>query len=461
MATKKKHNATRAERMSKCPRCNCVASGQNRLVTDSCGHSKCRLCLLADVSDCSECKITRDIPEPDADPPEQPVTVVKAIAHTTANHITSTTQGYHCTVCNKYFRSRTQQYYHRACGNEQLKKFHCTQCPRRFATRSHLKYHQNSHGNNFSYSCSICNKSFKQQLLLQRHMRAHNLPAFSCQNCPRLFRSQSALTVHAALHSGDSLPHKCVTCCKQYLTKANLKQHQLKHDQNSARHSCSVCNKSFLRSSTLRLHQKRHSKRPRHACSQCNKTFNDADALTRHIKQHTAMQHYRCMQCEVTVNRRDNMLRHLRSMHPGVQFEAGVHVIEAEPSNPATPTPAETSVQNQRYNSVIKSVGNVEPVMVPIAQPELEPEKPPPAAAPMPDKTQKENVKLYRKIILDLDNEEYSNELDMDEPETVANAQQVTLHTKPQHQRVPGQGSSNFRHWRKNFKYSYENEHTN
>ncbi|XP_032596700.1 zinc finger protein 391 [Drosophila grimshawi] len=451
--------------MNRCPRCNCEATGQNRLVTDSCGHSKCRACLLADISDCLECQLlTRRIPvatDAAAQSAENATTIVAGVA--SDNHISSTGQGWHCTVCNKSLRSRTQQYYHRSCGNELLKKFHCALCSRRFATRSHLKYHQSSHGTNPSYCCNNCGKSFKQKIVLQRHMRAHKPHAFGCPDCPRLFHNQSALTAHAVLHSGDSLPFKCETCSKHYLTKANLKQHQLKHDLNSTRHSCPVCSKSFLRQSTLRLHQQRHVKRARRACSQCQKTFNDVDALTRHMKQHTATQSYRCTLCEVTVNRRDNMLRHLRSMHPGVQFDAGVLIIDAASSDQLTSAPASTSAQNVRYNSVIQSVGNVQPVFIP-QQPQVTLESPA-ADAPLVDQMQKENVKLYRKIILDLDNEEYSNELsnelDMDATTPAPDGEEQQVLQQPQ--RIPNHGSSNFseRHWRKNFKNSYENEHTN
>lgn len=455
--------------MSKCPRCHCEATGQNRLVTDSCGHNKCRVCLLADVSDCLECKVASRIPIDDY--PRQPEAELQLTQNTTGTHIKITAQGYHCNVCNKSFRSRTQQYYHRTCGNETLKKFCCPQCNRRFASRSHLKYHLNSHDNNTKYICNVCGKVFKQQLVLQRHMYIHKPDTFACQQCQRLFRTQTALTTHLLVHSGDSLSYKCDTCSKHYLTKANLKQHRLNHDQNSTRYSCPVCNKTFLRQSTLRLHQKRHNKLARLSCPKCNKTFNDVDALSRHTKQHSATQSYRCTQCDVIINRRDNMIRHLRSMHPGVQFDSGIQIIDAESFNQANADPTETSqIQRQRFNSVIKSVGNVEPVKFAIPQPKFELETTTGVAPSQCDKMQNENVKLYRKIILDLDNEEYSNELsnglDMDHPVTAIDVDRETLqqcHTQPQHQRVPGHGSLNFseRHWRKNFKYSYENEHTN
>ncbi|KAH8358697.1 hypothetical protein KR093_001853 [Drosophila rubida] len=461
---------------SRCPRCNCEATGQHRLVIDSCGHSKCRQCLLNDVADCLECKGTngscRDATQDAAAKPP----TSESCSITPGNHIISTEQGYHCSVCNKSFRSRTQQYYHRACGNEALKKFSCTQCNRRFASRSHLKYHLNSHDKSEQHKCQVCSKVFHQHLVLQRHQHVHNTETFTCPQCHKNFRTQLALNTHRQVHSGQNLPYKCEICGKHYLTKANLKQHRLKHDQNSTRYSCPVCQKSFLRQTTLRLHQARHSQRPRHSCPQCYKTFNDLDALARHKKQHATTTRYRCKDCDVTVNRRDNMMRHLRAMHPGEQFDALVEIIGAAPPNPEVPaaaSAAETTQNSQhRYNSVIMSVGNVQPVDVAAWLPP-EPEPEPPIVAPaaprisptLPDKMQKENVKLYRKIILDLDNEEYSNELstvmDLDHEIAPEHVHQVSLQ-QPLHQRLPGHGSSNFseRHWRKNYKNFYENEHT-
>jgi len=97
--------------MNKCPRCNCEATGENRLVTDSCGHTKCRLCLVADVSDCLECRVARQEEE------RARIQQTKEKERTPADKcIIVTDKGYHCTVCKKDFRSRTQQYYHLACG---------------------------------------------------------------------------------------------------------------------------------------------------------------------------------------------------------------------------------------------------------------------------------------------------------------------------------------------------------
>ncbi|XP_017055245.1 zinc finger protein 846 [Drosophila ficusphila] len=444
--------------MEKCPRCNCEATGQNRLVTDSCGHTKCRLCLVADVSDCSECRIVSQ--ESARIPEKQEAKVITSADQ----RILVTDQGYHCTVCNKDFRSRTQQYYHLACGNELLKKFSCKECSRRFATRSHLNYHLSSHENQSKHSCNTCGKCFKQLIVLQRHMVTHSQEQYVCPHCQKVFRRQSSLNSHAAIHTALGLPYKCELCSKHFQNKANLNQHLRKHDKNSIRHKCKVCQKSFLRQTTLRLHMKRHLNRERLSCSLCDKSYNDVDALGRHLKQHKAVERYRCIQCDITVNRKDNMLRHLRSMHPGCAFESTVEIVKLSSSILEEAEKEKRPAEIVRYNSVIQSVGNVEPVMLPLSPPQsiplpevqLDRSKIISEHLPLPDAMPEENVQLYRKIILDLDNEEYSNELSLDETHEEPALQQ----SQP---RCPGQGSSKFSemHWRKNVKYLYENEHTN
>ncbi|XP_068155333.1 zinc finger protein 28 [Drosophila tropicalis] len=423
----------------RCPRCKCEANGQNRLVTDSCGHAKCRQCLLADVDDCLECKSAKEseVKEINASQPPRPITA------TTDNHIIATGQGYHCQRCKKDFRSRTQQYYHRFCGNEQLKKYSCQECKRLFATRSHLKYHANNHNSQSQYKCNICAKQFKQQIILNRHLLMHqqeqSQKKYICSDCPRQFKSQPSLRNHMVGHTAEGLPHKCDICSKHFLTKSNLKQHRLKHDQNSIRYHCKVCPKTFLRQSSLRLHEKRHSKRERHLCPNCCKSYQDADALGRHLKQEhqPSRERFSCRLCEISVSRRDNMQRHLRSIHPGATFETSVDIL-----NQSRLVPKEDKEKPPRHNSVIKSVGNVVALNQP--HPPPPPPSPPLHQSPptLPEQVHKENVKLYRKIILDLDTEELSTD-----------------------EQPVNTGPINFSemHWRKSFKFksSYESEQTN
>lgn len=159
------------------------------------------------------------------------------------------------------------------------------------------------------------------------------------------------------------------------------------------------------------------------------------------------------------------MIRHLRSMHQGVDFASGVEIIENLEPELVSRAETESTSQIVRYNTVIKSVGNVEPVILPTSKSETEQELPavvPHSNSALPDKMQKENVKLYRKIILDLDNEEYSNELssglDMDLEVTETSDGNHATSQQPQ-MRFPSSSNFSERHWRKNFKNFYENEH--
>lgn len=48
---------------------------------------------------------------------------------------------YKCSVCNKIFNSRNQQYYHIYCANPGKKPFKCMTCCKAFASSSHVKHH--------------------------------------------------------------------------------------------------------------------------------------------------------------------------------------------------------------------------------------------------------------------------------------------------------------------------------
>lgn len=138
-----------------CPRCGRTLDESNRLVTDYCGHSKCRSCLILEESNCEECKqssqdflatalqttessfllenrpIAQDIQK------QQSMNKLKRSRTLIPSfiEIKKTASGkivYFCRVCNKNFNSRTQQYYHIYCNDDQNKPHKCDKCEKVF-----------------------------------------------------------------------------------------------------------------------------------------------------------------------------------------------------------------------------------------------------------------------------------------------------------------------------------------
>ncbi|XP_017472266.1 PREDICTED: zinc finger protein 26 [Rhagoletis zephyria] len=387
-----------------CPRCGIlVTENANRLVTDSCGHRKCRQCLLAD-DECMECQLQQRndlnnitshsidadiVTEAEAAPVEKNDIVVKTSkkkgrktvalpAHIRQEENDSNSGvHYHCTKCDRKFTSRSQQYYHLTCGSNASKKYKCLQCDKAFATSSHFNYHMETHAEH-TYFCKECNKSFTNRMVLRKHEKLHYTAPLKCSECNKEFRSKESLTAHIRkLHDDKDLPYKCKECQKSYALKATLKQHIQKHFDK--RFKCQYCDKRFQRNYTLKLHLKKHTKTDCFICGICMHKFSDSAVLLRHVKLHQDTIKYHCTDCDVTIMRKDNMLRHIRTIHPEKSFENCVKITlpthnssnsheKIEAGDLSTNMTAVVEPQTVENSAVIKCIGNVAPMKVPTCQ---------------------------------------------------------------------------------------------
>ncbi|XP_050317105.1 zinc finger protein 888 [Bactrocera neohumeralis] len=381
-----------------CPLCGTeIRDNVNRLVTDSCGHSKCRRCLLAD-DECSECLKpkqynTENNTEQDAD---SVIVASGATVETDLNAASKTTKKkgrkvasmpthiqrlhsdldsgvrYYCIPCGRKFGSRSQQYYHLTCGSDASKRYMCQQCDKTFSTKSHFKYHLETHEERI-YHCAECNKSFSNRIVLQKHERLHRAPSIQCTECSKLFRNRESLSGHTRqLHGGNELPYTCEVCQKSYSLKSTLKLHMQKHFDK--KYACEYCDKRFQRNYTLKLHLKKHTKTDCYICGICLRKFSDNAVLLRHVKLHQDVVKFRCRECNATIIRKDNMLRHIRTIHSNRTFDDCAEVIypistkalkaiEYENHMEASsPIGEPKTVEN---SAVIKSIGNVQPMKVP------------------------------------------------------------------------------------------------
>lgn len=108
-----------------------------------------------------------------------------------------------CKVCGKGF-NHTGHYYGHMNKHTNTKPFWCQQCGKRFYGSSYLHNHkQVCRGNNeLNFACTICERKFKCELYLKKHMKVHdNVPILQDQDIPKMTDEDlSALGVDTSMH---------------------------------------------------------------------------------------------------------------------------------------------------------------------------------------------------------------------------------------------------------------------
>ena len=116
-----------------------------------------------------------------------------------------------------------------------------------------------THIGNKRFSCSLCDKTFKQQAGLKAHQNIHtNIKKNICFNCNKTFTDLSTLKKHESTHTGER-PFGCLHCEKKFTRAAHLRRYQSVHTFERP-FSCSQCDKAFSQKEHLQFHIKSRGK---------------------------------------------------------------------------------------------------------------------------------------------------------------------------------------------------------
>lgn len=132
-----------------------------------------------------------------------------------------------CPECQRKFKSESALARHLLMHEEPLL---CEQCgfatPVRSILASHLKCHQQE-----AWTCSFCGRSFMLKSKLAAHVSSHVLLPFKCEQCLATYRTRSGLSYHQKYFHGNGQV-VCEVCGKTYKSKTHLKKHRkMKHSQ--------------------------------------------------------------------------------------------------------------------------------------------------------------------------------------------------------------------------------------
>ncbi|KAI5699832.1 hypothetical protein M8J75_009440 [Diaphorina citri] len=300
--------------MEQCPQCKgLVVCSESRLVQDSCGHIKCRMCLLSDSTQCYLCWQKNEhasfiIEAPESDKDEK-FTIPDYIQVIPGEPVM-----YKCLKCKRQFKVKYNCKYHIHCTSLKA-KLSCDICDKTFVNKSHLDYHKLSHQDLNPYECSNCHKGFKNKGKLNRHMKIHSdsKEQWFCKVCNKALMSVESLKKHMKIHAGLKNYH-CDICEKSFIEKNDLIKHQVTHSDKKI-FVCENCGKSFKRKYDLALHIRTHFPLKRFQCKLCDKIFFTLHNMRRHMRIHKDRPLFECHDCHKSFTRKDNLERHVKSIH--------------------------------------------------------------------------------------------------------------------------------------------------
>ncbi|RLU20987.1 hypothetical protein DMN91_007603 [Ooceraea biroi] len=336
-----------------CPNCKQFTNASfSRLVKDSCGHTKCRMCLLYEEHGCKicqaecltqsvqdyskeTCSINKDPSQTDKPSSEELVFPLELVinkdskfkdSHSDSISIECRSPDLHDDENASFDDNETYQ-------SQAINDTDINNAPDKLSIptieacnfvrniRNHLRNEddhdsvslRNLHDNQVEKKIDevVVEKNVKRRDRSHITIVPGNPEKYKCNVCGKIFRNKKGKCYHDACVTGIR-PYQCTYCDRSFVKRSHFEYHERMH-KGYKPYKCNLCEKAFPQQNKLNRHMFSHSKEKQFACRKCNKRYSKRDDLKIHLNVHNATTMYNCKSCDKSFQMLTNLKRHMRT----------------------------------------------------------------------------------------------------------------------------------------------------
>ncbi|XP_053623299.1 zinc finger protein OZF-like isoform X2 [Plodia interpunctella] len=232
-------------------------------------------------------------------------------------------QGDSSTTNSKQYEFRLESTTQTARGRHQ-----CDVCQKQFRCNVEIVRHMRTHTGEKPFQCNICRKRFRRKHHLRRHLETHDEKTpLQCYICKHSFNQTSDLLTHICDGEKPRQPVISKSDKSKKRFKCNSCQYKSSHKIDFTRHvrthtgekpfQCNICDYRCSHKSNLVAHVKSHKGKTPFQCKHCDFRSYHKSSLTAHIiRTHPGEKPYQCEVCQHKFVQKHHLLNHLRT-HTG------------------------------------------------------------------------------------------------------------------------------------------------
>lgn len=256
-----------SETLKKCPNCNeIIDSLRNRVITEQCGHIKCRLCFLQEENGCILCNQQQSTSAIE-NPVKQSSDDIKStyefnISDDPSNDIDSddnelrintdtsgSLDSFEERESNPDKKSETvRNYFDEISCNKKVEILENV-----LISSKEIDIDKHSQITN---ETGIINDTIPTHVVTNGRCDS-NKSTYTCKICQKTFKSKNNRKYHSYCDPKKPKPFSCKQCNKQFITESHLKYHEKIHLDGNV-FQCRFCDRRYLREISLKKHERKH-----------------------------------------------------------------------------------------------------------------------------------------------------------------------------------------------------------